>query len=115
MSYWVSLLDPSDRSFVTVTPHQEGGTYAVGGIGDATLNVTYNYALQYGRHGFSLRDLNGHFAESVIPRLRELVAALGRDSDDDDYWKATPGNAGHALAILLAWAEQHPKAIFVVH
>ena len=33
-------------------------------------------------------------------------------STDSDYWKATPGNAGHALNILLYWAKMHPNYVF---
>jgi hypothetical protein len=45
--------------------------------------------------------------------LREAVAA-GAFCDGGAYWKPTPGNAGDALNVLLAWARQHPDATFRV-
>lgn len=42
MSYDVTFLDADDRPCV-VPDHTEGGTYALGGTTEATLNVTYNY------------------------------------------------------------------------
>jgi hypothetical protein len=100
---------------VEVENHSEGGTYALGGISEACLNVTYNYSRCYAPFDFNLRDLDGKPAKDATEKLREIVKALGKNRDNDDYWAATPGNAGHALSILLDWAEQHPEATFVVN
>jgi hypothetical protein len=32
----------------------------------------------------------------------------------DDYWEATPGNAGATLATLRDWAVAHPEATWSV-
>jgi hypothetical protein len=113
VSYWVYLNGP-DGSAVTVKPHEEGGTICVGGEPTATLNVTYNYGEPYGVAGFSLRDLQGKTARDVTPELERVVALLGTRRYKADYWAPTPGNAGHALNILLGWAKQHPDAMFEV-
>lgn len=113
MSYWVHLVDGDGRD-VAVEPHREGGTYAPGGIGEARLNVTYNYAECYRLFDFSLRDLQGKRAGDTIDTLAPIVDRLGTQQYQRDYWAPTPGNAGHALCVLLAWARQHPDAIWEV-
>lgn len=113
MSYWVHL--QKDGEDVAVENHSEGGTFVVGGTNTAELNVTYNYGKHYrqtlGEGG--LRYLNMKLAKDVTKSLQEAVERLGTERDVD-YWKATPGNAGYALSILLEWAKQHPDAEFVV-
>ena len=113
MSYWVYLLDGNES--VSVERHQEGGTYALGGVTEAELNVTYNYTKCYvAAGGESPRAmLDGKKASDTIPILRHLVGKLGTKRDAD-YWAATPGNAGYAMSILLHWAEQHPDAVWSV-
>lgn len=65
MSWWV-YLNGEDGEPVEVERHAEGGTYAVGGVPKAELNVTYNYGTYY-RHVWdtddSLRYLDGETAE----------------------------------------------------
>jgi hypothetical protein len=141
MSYWVYLVDKTAKPWcsygqskdefkpayegdepcpvpcypcVLVPWHSEGGTRCRGGEMEASLNVTYNYSKSYGALHFELRDLDGMPARVVTDSLRLLVKTLGTEPADD-YWAATPGNAGYALNILLGWAEQHPDATFVVH
>lgn len=122
MSYDVHLNCPHCGRPLLVENHSEGGTYAIGGTNEADLNITYNY----GRHfaealGYlgdpavrNFRDfLDGKAAAVVIPALEKAVSMLGT-TQAADYWDAVPGNAGHALAILLAWAKQHPDGIFSV-
>lgn len=58
-----------------------------------------------------IRWLYNKRAKDVIPKLEVAVNQLGT-STDSDYWKATPGNAGHALNILLYWAKMHPNYVF---
>lgn len=124
MSYDISLLHPGRlnhpycepgcddchwcRIPVKVARHEEGGTYALGGIDRAELNVTYNYwpHFRFGR-------LDGRTAHNTIPMLAYAVRRLGTQRDQD-YWAATPGNAGHAASILLGWARQHPDAVWRV-
>lgn len=96
--------------------HEDGGTYVLGGTNQACLNITYNYSKFFydtldAEKG--LRFLNGMTAENVTPLLEVSVLALGTERDND-YWKATEGNAGYALSILLKWAKQHPRGIFEV-
>ena len=86
-----------------VTRHSEGGTYALGGVDVAELNITYNYGRHYfaeldGEHG--IRWLYGLKASDTVSALEVAIHALGTDRDPD-YWKPTPGNAGYALSILL--------------
>lgn len=111
MSYWVYL--NRDGAPIGVERHREGGTYAKCGTDEGALNVTYNYSNTYSLMGFSLRDLDGKVAKDVISQLETLVELLGTKRYDD-YWAPTPGNAGHALGILLKWAKANPDAVFEV-
>lgn len=107
MSYWISL--QKNNEICTVPTHSEGGIYAVGGVPEADLNVTYNYS-KY----FSFRDLHGKTAKLTIPVLELAVSILGTERDTD-YWASTPGNCGYALSVLLGWARLYPDAVWEVH
>ncbi len=111
MSYDVVLR--KNEEVVKVKSHQEGGIIAIGGSGFADMSITYNYARVYSLVDFSVKDLAGKVASATITQLEELVEKLG-DDPYDDYWTPTPGNAGHALVVLLGWAQQHPDAIWGV-
>jgi hypothetical protein len=112
MSWDVDLCDAYSGEVVDVPSHTEGGTYAIGGLPLASLNITYNYGESFRRawDGVGLKDaLDGRLAEETIPALRHAVKVLGVQRDDD-YWASTDGNAGHALSLLLGWALAHPLA-----
>ena len=116
MSWWVDLECPCCKRCVEVDRFEEGGTRVMGGSYEASLNVTYNYSALFREHldtGSSLRWLDGKKASETIERLAAAVEALGTEQDDN-YWKATPGNAGHALNILLRWAKDNPDAVWAV-
>lgn len=114
MSWDVSLYD-HHGVIVSVPPHQEGGTFAGFGQTDASLNITYNYTPLYTGVGYDspYNMLHGRTAADTMPALRELVKKLGT-IQSDDYWEATPGNAGHAMHILLGWAALYPDATWRV-
>ena len=99
---------------VQVALHREGSTYPMDGTTNAALTITYNYSKLY-RESLDkddgIRWLIGKKASECIARLHGAIRKLGT-VQDDDYWKATPGNAGYALSILLKWAKQHPDAVF---
>lgn len=119
MSYDIGMTYPpcptcKVRPTVVVDAHEEGGTYVLGGTDCANLNVTYNYA----KHFFEALDpergirwLYGKTGRECAARLERAIIQLGT-ARDGDYWAATPGNAGHALSILLRWARKHPDAVF---
>ena len=114
MSWWVYLNE--DDALVKVESRSDGGTYIVGGTDQAELNITYNYSPLYHKH-FNEKDglswLEGRTAKECIPTLEKAVSSLGVERDND-YWKATEGNAGYALSILLEWAKANPEATFSV-
>ena len=114
MSYDIDLVDKITGRPVKVDRHEEGGTYAVGGITEASLNVTYNYGKYFRRcldAENGIRWLYGRKAKDCIEPLQAAVNTLGTDRDTN-YWNVTPGNAGYALSILLRWARQWPDAVF---
>ena len=107
MSHWISLR--INGEIVEVPSFSEGGTYAIGGSTEADLNVTYNYAPFFWEHlgEGGLKSLDGKLAKDTIEVIEKAVQALGTERDND-YWKATAGNAGFALNILLSWAKLFP-------
>jgi hypothetical protein len=131
MSYWIYLqrrvVTRTDRAdgtgqwdesegweSVPVEHFTDGGTYPIGGTDRAELNVTYNYGEHIWKYlDGGLRAIHGKRAGDFIETLERAVAELGTERDHD-YWAATPGNAGHALNIMLAWSKQYPDAIWSV-
>jgi len=115
VSYDIYLLDPETRETVYLDePHQlKGGTYALGGTAEAWLNIPYNYSdffRQYIDPEKGIRMLYGKKAKDCVPILVNAIDQLGTNSDPD-YWAATPGNAGAALANLLALCRAAPESI----
>lgn len=107
MSYNISLnCKCCDRVLINKNKIQEGGTFTVGGIYEAELNVTYNYS-KY----FNFRNLDKEIAESTIPGLEVIVKGFGTEKDKD-YWALTEGNVGYACSILLSFAKEHPEGIW---
>lgn len=106
---------------VQVRLHIEGGTYTMGGTNDAEMSVTYNYGKHFREawpeplDGPGALDmmLNGRRAGEVVPLLAHAIMQLGT-TRSDNYWDATPGNAGHALKVFLDWALDWPNAVFSV-
>lgn len=132
---WTVYMKDKEGKIVQVPNHFDGGTVKlftrhelaipgteevtgvdVYGSQDAEMTVTFNYSGFYREHfgEESLNALYGLTGEEAIPALLIAVKALGTRRDGD-YWKATEGNAGYALSVLLAWARLHPSATFVVH
>ena len=115
MSYDLELCDPVTQEVLCLdAPHQmKGGTCQVGGCPYAELNVTYNYSKHYyrvfGEQG--LRTIYGKTGAESIPLLKAAIEQLG-DDVDDDYWKATEGNAKRALYQLVALAELRPDGVW---
>ena len=115
MSYWITLCNEGEN--VIIDHHQEGGTFAVGGTSEACLNVTYNYGGHIRDHldkENGLRWLHGKTGAETAAKLEHAVNELGT-KQSNDYWEATPGNAGYALSILAKWAVQYPNAIWRVN
>jgi len=130
MSYDISLHDPVTKEVLLLDePHQmKGGTFAVGGTIEASINVTYNYAeifqrafengsmrldeydLIFGRADSGIRSLYGKTGAEALPTLEAAIAQLSGDTDPD-YWKATEGNAKKALCSLRALCQMRPDGV----
>ena len=111
MSYSICL--QRDGEAVQVPSHEEGGAYVLGGTTEAALNITYNYSWFYRRciDSGGIRWLYGLTGKETEAVLEAAVNELGT-RQYKDYWAPTPGNAGHALSILLKWARLYPDAIW---
>ena len=116
MGWWVYLQNETGEN-VEVEIHADGGTYAVGGTDSAELNITYNYQYFFQCAHPRTEDfrtaLHGMVAKDIAADLAAIVKELGTDRNAD-YWAPHPGNVGHMVSILLAWAKQHPNATFRV-
>lgn len=115
MSYDLSLTDPVTKETLLLDePHQmKGGTYVLGGTREAALNVTYNYSAIFGKvlgEG-GIRTLYGMTGAASVDVLQAAIWEL-EDDVDDDYWKATEGNAKRALVQLLFLAKQRPSGVW---
>jgi len=116
MSYDIYLEEPGlGETIIFDELHNiTGGTFVLGGTGEAWLNITYNYGKFYRNHidpKDGIRSLYGKTGKEAIPILEKAIKGLGTERDED-YWKATPGNAGAALQGLLAFAKKRPDGIF---
>ena len=115
MSYDIDLVDPVTKQVIELDePHQmKGGTYAVGGTTEASLNITYNYSKHYYRvlGDQGLRSIYGLTGADAIPVL-EKAASLLADDVHEDYWAPTAGNAKRALMQLIALAKMRPDGVF---
>ena len=115
MSYDIRLKDPiTHETLVLDEPHHmTGGTYELGGSQDAHLNITYNYGEYYYRvfGEMGIRILYGMSGAESIPVLTKAIGDLGNDVNED-YWKATEGNAKRALTQLRALAYMRPDGVW---
>lgn len=117
MSYDISLCDPVTHETLEADSAHfiAGGTRAIGGTTELSLNVTGNYGKFYrrddvfGKNG--IRSIYGKTGAESIPMLEKAISALCDDVDDSDYWNATEGNAKRALYGLLAFAEMRPDGV----
>lgn len=115
MSYDIYLADPITAEVIQLDePHQmKGGTYAIGGTRDATLNITYNYGSifrnVFGEKG--IRTLYGITGEESLALLDLGIAKLG-NNEDLDYWKPTEGNVKRSLYQLRALAVMCPNGVW---
>ena len=110
MSHDVRLVD-TDIVLVSRQKISEGGTHVSGGTNECELNVTYNYSPLFYEvfpKDEGLKWLYGKTGKESIPVLEQAVERLGTKRDSD-YWKATMGNAGYSLGILLDWAREFPQ------
>ena len=120
MSYDIYMREPdsktdTDSPIKLNKPHYfRGGTHSLGGTNELTLNITYNYYKFYTETIDSekgIRWIYGKTGEEVLPLLEAAAGVLGV-KQSDNYWEATPGNAGHALLGLIAFCKLRPDGIF---
>lgn len=115
MSYDLYLRDPVTNATIHFSePHDvQGGTYALCGTTEAWLNITYNYS-QHFRQVFGpdgIRFLYGLSGAESIPVLQAAIDWL-EDDEEEDYWRATSGNARRALVGLLRLARLAPHGVW---
>lgn len=115
MSYDIEIIDPKTGKTAQVDkPHfVRGGSYALGGTTDLSLNITYNYAKHFyrvlGEGG--IRSIYGKKVAETLPILAKAVAEL-KDDVHDNYWEPTEGNARKALLNLIVIGAQFPDGVW---
>jgi len=118
MSYDISLCDPVTHETLKADSVHfiAGGVRIVGGTEKLMCYVTWNYRKFYRRNDVlgkkGIRSIYGKTGAESIPMLEKAIAALGDDTDDDDYWHATEGNAKRALYWLLEFAKMRPDGVW---
>ena len=115
MSYDIKLVDPITGKCLELDEphHMRGGTYQTGETLQANLNITWNYGDAFRRviGDQGVRTIYGMTGAESIPVLQSANSQLS-DDVDDDYWKATDGNAKRALLQLLVLARMRPNGIW---
>lgn len=116
MSYDCYLVD-KDKNVIILDKSfdRAGGTYAIGGINEAWLNVTYNYGPIFKKVlGYSLNDLDGKCVKDTLPDLENAIDFLSEDDKTNNYWDATEYNAKRALKDLVYLAKHKPDAFWYI-
>tara|TARA_Y100000310_G_scaffold332280_1_gene407561 strand:- start:40 stop:411 length:372 start_codon:yes stop_codon:yes gene_type:complete len=122
MGYSISLSD--SKGTVQVPSHVEGMNVALVKDDKGCIEVNgtrfsggtfaeLDLPRQYGRI-FPFKELHGKVAADVVEEMEDAVGIL-KIKQDEDFYRATPGNAGHALNVLVQWARAHPQATFHVY
>ena len=114
MSYDIKLTDPVSKAVLQLDAAHDmrGGTYAIGGTKEASLNISYNYSQILHRViDGGIRGLFGKTGAESSVILKAAIAQLGDDTDAD-YWKATEGNVKKALCHVLALAQLRPDGVW---
>lgn len=116
MSYDINLCDlVTKETLHTKFKHEiSGGTTCVGGTTEMWLNITDNYSKFYREvidEEKGIRFIYGKTGAESIPILEKAIDRLNDDADED-YWKATEGNAKRALYGLLTFARLRPDGIW---
>lgn len=115
MSYDIDIIDQKTGSIAeVVNPHFVcGGTYALDGTKQLSLNITYNY----GKHFYrvlgegGIRSIYGKKVYETLPILAKAVGEL-KDDVHPNYWEPTEGNARRALLDLITLGAQFPQGIW---
>lgn len=127
MSYDVRFEVDGDTVYLDQPLDVRGGTYAIGGTGEAWLNITYNYSgafrALFGEDG-GIRSLYGKPASTL---RGELVAAIDSlpgialeqkpctcHGSRSCYWAITRANVACALHNLLTLARAVPDGAVLV-
>ncbi|MFW6001783.1 MAG: hypothetical protein ACOCQD_00425 [archaeon] len=81
MSYDIRLKDPNTGETITTDEKHDirGGTYAIGGTNELTLNITYNYSTLIYRvmdNDKGIRTIYGMTGEESIPIIDEAIRRL---------------------------------------
>lgn len=132
MSWDVDLCDPVTNEVLELdNPHfMRGGTYAVDGTREMSLNITFNYTRFYNdafKGGF--RSLNGMTGAESIPILKAAIERIHDpkipDLNEDEryeyesknatgYWMPTKVNCLKPLYQLLSLAQMRPDGVWRV-
>lgn len=89
-----------------------GGTYAVGGTYEPWLHITFNYSKDFCKFlgGNGINDFQNKSVRETLPKLIEAVSKM-HGEPDDNYWKATEGNARAALVKMIQLASLSPETL----
>lgn len=105
MSFDIDYVNENNDTIQLSNKHQcRGGTYALGGMKFASLNITYNYSKffikAFGEKG--IQELDGLSINDAKVKIEKAINKLSDEGANNDYWAGTEGNARKALMDLLS-------------
>ncbi len=115
MSYDISLQDPVTRETIQLYLIPIECVFNYGEIyrrvfGDENVELS-KFDKMFGGGETGIRKIYGMTGGDSIPVIEKVIAMLGNDVDED-YWKATEGNAKRALLQLVALAKMRPDGVW---
>lgn len=132
MSWDVDLCDPVTNEVLELeSPHfMRGGTYAIDGTKEMSLNITFNYTRFY-NDAFegSFRSLDGMSGAESIPILKAAIEKIKDPKVPDlnqeewehyescqatGYWMPTKENCLRPLYQLISLAQMRPDGVWRV-
>ena len=113
MGYSIQIVDENNQTMKTTNGekhHIKGGIFVLGGTDEASISITYNYSPYFHRHIDKEEGIRCLYGQKVKDTTALLTSAINQmeESNDEDYWAATEGNARKALENLLLLAELFP-------
>ena len=85
MSYDLRLKDPVSKETIKIEEphHMHGGTYAIGGTNELSLNITYNYSKYYYKV-FGKEGIRTIYGKTGLEAMSILDSAISQLSDEID-------------------------------
>ena len=114
MSFDIAIVDPNGEVREFESPRFiPGGNYVFPGTRFAEVNITYNYSPFYADiWEDGIRSFDGMPAQEAAEAMEQAIDVFGTNQDEN-YWAATPGNAGAAIQTVVDVIRNCPADSFM--